>query len=201
MSAAKLNTMRPRSNLILETDRMWLVNCDLVILEHLFAGEAKLGDYLGIEIPSKWTEFGEPAFRWTWDALHRHPGTERYWSYLPVLKSENMLVGSCGFKGPPTAAGVVELGYEIAEAYRGRGLATEAVHALVQQAFAEASVVKVQAHTLAEANASNHILQKCGFDFAGEVHDPDDGVLWKWDIGRERQGKNRGKQARSHSAG
>ncbi len=174
--------MHSSTHFTLETDRLWLVNCNRAILENLFEGDEQLAKYLGINIPEKWTEFGEPAFRWTWDALEKHPGTERWWAYLPVLKAENMLVGSCGYTGFPTSEGVVEIGYEIAEACWNKGLATELVKALVQQAFTEAQVVKVQAHTLPVENASNHILKKCGFEYAGEATDPDEGTVWKWEL-------------------
>ena len=47
-----------------------------------------------------------------------------WWAYLPVLKKTKTLLGSCGYKGDPKN-GMVEIGYEVAEAYRGWGLATE----------------------------------------------------------------------------
>ncbi len=37
------------------------------------------------------------------------------------------------------------------------------------------------AHTLPENNASAHVLKKCGFDFVGEVVDPEDGRIWRWE--------------------
>jgi [ribosomal protein S5]-alanine N-acetyltransferase len=166
----------------LETDRLWLINCDKAILEKLFEGDAQLANLLGIQIPEKWTEHGEPAFRWTWDALGKHPGTEQWWTYLPILKAENMLVGSGGYTGFPTEEGVVEIGYEIAESYRGKGLATEVVQALVLHAFTDKQVLKVQAHTLPVENASNHILKKFGFEYAGESVDPNEGAVWKWHL-------------------
>ena len=35
---------------------------------------------------------------------------------------------------------------------------------------------------LPEANASGRVLAKCGFRRVGEVIDPDDGVVWRWEI-------------------
>ena len=64
------------------------------------------------------------------------------------------LVGWGGFKGPPND-GVVELGYEIAEPRQGRGLATAATRAMVEEAAADEGVRIVIARTLAEPNASN----------------------------------------------
>jgi hypothetical protein len=39
----------------------------------------------------------------------------------------------------------------------------------------------VVAHTLPEENASNRALRSGGFEFAGEVSDPEDGLVWRWE--------------------
>jgi len=90
-------------------------------------------------------------------------------------------VGKCGFKGPPGADGVVEIAYFIAPEHCGKGYATEAAEALVDCAFAEPRVRTVRAHTLPEDNASGRILTKCGFQRIGEVLDPEDGRVWRWE--------------------
>jgi [ribosomal protein S5]-alanine N-acetyltransferase len=69
-------------------------------------------------------------------------------------------------QGPPKD-GAVELGFEIAEARRGRGLATAATQAMLAEAFADDRVTEVIAHTLAERNASNRVLEKAGFQYRG----------------------------------
>lgn len=40
---------------------------------------------------------------------------------------------------------------------------------------------RTRAHTLPERNASTRVLEKCGFTLVGEVVDPDDGVVWRWE--------------------
>jgi [ribosomal protein S5]-alanine N-acetyltransferase len=79
--------------------------------------------------------------------------------------------------------GVVEIGYEIAESRRGRGLATLAVRAMVAEAFADPRVGAVIAHTLAERNASNRVLEKCGFRFDGEALERGR-VVWRFSLAR-----------------
>jgi RimJ/RimL family protein N-acetyltransferase len=39
----------------------------------------------------------------------------------------------------------------------------------------------VIAHTLPEENASNRALRRNGFRLAGEVEDPEDGRVWRWE--------------------
>lgn len=90
-------------------------------------------------------------------------------------------VGNCGFKGPPGADGVVEIAYGIASDHQGKGYATEAAEALVAFAFGSGRVRAVRAHTLPESNASARVLTKCHFRRIGEVIDPEDGLVWRWE--------------------
>ena len=92
-----------------------------------------------------------------------------------------MLVGSCGFKGR-AVNGVVEMGYEVAVDYRGRGLATEMATALMGFALAQDEVTNVLAHTLAIENESCKVLKKIGMQKIDELEDPDDGPVWKWEM-------------------
>lgn len=93
----------------------------------------------------------------------------------------NAPVGSCAFKGPPDADGVVEIAYGIDPDHRGRGYATEAARALVDYAR-EAGARVVRAHTLPENAASIRVLASCGFQRIGEVVDPDDGLVVRWEL-------------------
>ena len=94
-------------------------------------------------------------------------------------------VGRCGFKGPPAADGIVEIAYGIDPDHQGKGYATEAAEALVIFAFVSERVRVVRAHTLPEPNASTRVLTKCGFRYVGEVIDPEDGLVWRWEKSRD----------------
>ena len=98
-----------------------------------------------------------------------------------VHAADRTVIGAAGFKGPPAADGAVEIAYGVVPAYQGRGFATEAAHALVAYAFASGRVRVVRAHTLPEPNASTRVLAKCGFRYVGEVVDPEDGRVWRWE--------------------
>jgi len=104
------------------------------------------------------------------------------WSlgFAVVDVETQLVVGSGGFKGPPDQESVVEIAYGIVPAFQGRGYATEVATALTKYCF-DNGVKRVRAHTLPLTNASNHLLEKCGFHFAGEVIDPDDGLVWRWE--------------------
>jgi len=98
-----------------------------------------------------------------------------------VHRDSGTVVGRCGFKGPPDANGVVEIAYGMNPEHEGKGYATEAAGALVSFAFCHSQVRVVRAHTLPQANASTRVLTKCGFQRIGEVIDPEDGLVWRWE--------------------
>jgi RimJ/RimL family protein N-acetyltransferase len=98
-----------------------------------------------------------------------------------VHLDNDVVVGTCGFKGPPDADGVVEIAYGVAPEYQGKGYATEAAQSLTDYAFSSRLVRVVRAHTRPEPNASTRVLTKCGFRRIGEVIDPEDGLVWRWE--------------------
>jgi RimJ/RimL family protein N-acetyltransferase len=97
-----------------------------------------------------------------------------------VHRSSGNIVGFCSFKGPPTD-GVVEIAYGIAPDEQGKGYATEAAQALVAFARTFREVRVIRAHTLADGAASKRVLEKCGFQYVGEVVDPEDGPVLRFE--------------------
>lgn len=85
-----------------------------------------------------------------------------YTYFLLIRKQDSRAIGVCGFKGPPTMFGTVELGYAIQESYRNQGMMTEAVRALVDWAFTDLTCRRVTAETLRENYPSQRVLQKSG---------------------------------------
>jgi RimJ/RimL family protein N-acetyltransferase len=98
-----------------------------------------------------------------------------------IEKESGEIVGGAGFKGAPDDEGMVEIAYGIVPSREGRGYATEAARALIHFAAEDARVRTIRAHTLPEANASTRVLRKCGFERIGQVVDPEDGPVWRWE--------------------
>lgn len=73
---------------------------------------------------------------------------------------DRLAVGSIGCFGPPVD-GETEIGYGLVEAARGRGVATEAVQALVAET--ERAGVRLRASVAPDNTASLRVLAKCGF--------------------------------------
>lgn len=138
----------------------------------------------GYAIAENWYHFPD-AFVWMRNYLEQHPEEMVWWNYLILLQKPRVLVGSCGYKGKPSQAGELEIGYEIADGYVNQGYATEAAKALVDNAFSLPEVKLVSAHTLARENPSCSVLRKLGFSKIVELFDPEEGAIWRWERRRK----------------
>jgi ribosomal-protein-alanine N-acetyltransferase len=92
-----------------------------------------------------------------------------------VLKSENRIIGSFGFGGPPNEQGEIMLGYVTEPAFQNKGYMTETIREAVRWVFEQPGVASIIA-TVPIANSPSHrVLEKNGFS----VFKKDD-VLWWW---------------------
>ena len=156
-----------------------LINCDQKILEAILDGDQSLSQLLNIHVPKKWSEFGMRVFKFSLERISEKPETKKWWTYLPVEKKSNTLIGSCGFKGPPLSK-TVEIGYEVCQSFRNKGFATEITNLLTEIAFKDNRVNTIKAQTKASNKASAKVLQKCNFKFIKESLDPDDELIFEW---------------------
>jgi len=114
----------------------------------------------------------------TFALLTSDPRPHPWGCYLAELEGQK--IGTCAFKSAPTKAGEVELAYMTFPAFEGRGHATAMAGALTRIAEAAGAAMAI-AHTLPEENASNRALGRNGYTLAGEVQDPEDGLVWRWE--------------------
>jgi RimJ/RimL family protein N-acetyltransferase len=91
-------------------------------------------------------------------------------------------IGQGAFKGPPSD-GVVEIAYGVEPDREQKGYATEIAAALTDFAFSFPDIKLVCAHTLPlpDGAASQRVLVKCGFRRMGDVIDPEDGVVTRFE--------------------
>jgi ribosomal-protein-alanine N-acetyltransferase len=92
-------------------------------------------------------------------AEHGSEGDDGGW--LVVVDGE--VVGDCGWRGGPDAAGDVLLGYGLAAPARGQGLGTEAVAVLSAWAERQPGVQRLVADVHADNAASRRLLRRLGF--------------------------------------
>lgn len=114
--------------------------------------------------------------------FYQRIGAQPPWTgYLALDEDANEVVGTCGFKGSPNAAQEVEIAYGTIKSLEDRGVATAMARQLTALALREPGVGRVIAHTLPERNASCRVLEKSDYKFVGEVVDPEDGKVWRWE--------------------
>ena len=84
------------------------------------------------------------------------------WTWL-IVDDEGRVAGECGVKGLPGDDGLVEIGYGLAGASRGRGLGGQAVLALLGE-LRRRGVRHVEARVVADNVASRRLLERLGFN-------------------------------------
>ena len=117
---------------------------------------------------------------WSEDHLSRRAFTNRvYWARraeaqgtaLPLMlirRQDNMLLGAITLdnirRGPAQSAAI---GYWIGQPHARQGYMREAIGALVQHAFGEMDLSRIEAACLPENTASRGVLERSGFKYEG----------------------------------
>jgi ribosomal-protein-alanine N-acetyltransferase len=87
-----------------------------------------------------------------------------------AIELDGEAIGGVGFdQRSDVFAGTAEIGYWLARAYWGRGLATAAARFIADYAFGNLPVVRLQAGVFANNPASVRVLEKAGFSFEGRL--------------------------------
>ena len=102
----------------------------------------------------------------TWIAGHADAWREARRGVWAVCLADGELVGAAGLHFEP-AHRRAELGYWIGRVHWGRGIATEAVRALVEHAFDGLGLERVFAHHFTWNPASGRVLEKAGLKREG----------------------------------
>lgn len=149
------------------------------LLSALTDSRARFGELIGSSVPDGWPEFPE-AIAFTVQHLRTASEAHRSWSMQFFLDgATGQLLGSGGFAAPPSDR-TVEIGYEIAPQFRGRGFGAAAARALVEHAVASGEVDRVLAHTRPGPNPSTGVLVSLGFEHTDDQEDAEVGVVWEW---------------------
>jgi RimJ/RimL family protein N-acetyltransferase len=161
---APVTEWRWRNNLVVPAERLTLTG-----LRPAAAHDLRLGGDGGFE----WVEGG--PYEGTRDAaglllkayeagVHRPEFTV----FVLVRAEDGRAVGAMGFHGVPDEEGRVEIGYDLAEAARGQGYATEALRALSQWALARDDVRTLIAKIDLDNAPSRAVVTRAGFRQAAE---------------------------------
>lgn len=161
--------------MVIETNRLLLVPTTVELARAEVSGGCEFEGLLGASVPKnwppetladalplflKWIEAAPDKVGWfNWYALAQADGLS-----LPIL------IGGCGFFGPP-CNGTVQIGYSVLSEFQRQGFATEMVEGIVSWAMEQPAVVRIIAETEWENPASVRVLEKVGFVATGSTTD------------------------------
>ena len=117
----------------IQTERLVLVALLPEDIEALIARDfGRFAALTGFRFPPGNPDIGDLA--WHLTAIQADHGHLPWRMRVIVERSSKTVVGSINLKGPPSAAGEVEIGWGLIEDVRGRGYATEASAAVISAA-------------------------------------------------------------------
>ena len=96
-------------------------------------------------------------------------GVELRWGI--TLKHDATVIGMCGFNYWVRHDRRASIGYDLARAYWGQGLMTEAVRAMVDFGFGNMNLNRIEADADGRNPASARVLEKAGFHHEGVQHE------------------------------
>ena len=91
----------------------------------------------------------------------------KYYDWAVILKSSGKMIGTCGFSSILPEHRSAEVGYVLNPAFRGQGIAGEALSAVLDFAFRKMALNRVEAKCVAENASSERVMQKVGMTFEG----------------------------------
>jgi RimJ/RimL family protein N-acetyltransferase len=147
------------------------------LLRAVAGGElAEVERQLAAPIGAGW-EDGVPA-EYRLAQLAADPTEQPWLVRAMVLREPRRVVGSIGFHAPPDDRGRVEVGYGVVAAERRRGYAREALHALLDWAWATGRARTCVASVSPDNAPSLALIGAFGFQRVGEQIDEIDGLEW-----------------------
>jgi ribosomal-protein-alanine N-acetyltransferase len=96
----------------------------------------------------------------------------RVWGFGPwgiLLKETGTIVGNCAFPHIIFKELCGEVNYYVAPRHRGKGLAPEALKALLQFGFGDIGLTRIQARCEPDNLSSERVMQKAGMKFEGLI--------------------------------
>lgn len=94
-----------------------------------------------------------------------------FYDWAVILREENKMIGTCGFTRFHMHHDCGEVGYVINPAYRGRGIACEAVQTVMRFGFSNLGLHRIEAKYMDGNEASRRVMEKVGMTFEGMRRD------------------------------
>ncbi|MGH7134080.1 MAG: GNAT family N-acetyltransferase [Phycisphaerales bacterium] len=158
-------------SLTIQTPRLVLVPATTPLVRAELDGRDALARAIGAPLAADWPpeHWDEGVLRWLLDAAAK-PGFDPAWPGFYVVLCDpapGLVIGTAGYKSPPDAQGVVELGYGIVPSHQRRGFASEATRAMIDHAWKNPRTRRVDAETYPHLAPSLGVMRVCGMTFLG----------------------------------
>lgn len=101
-----------------------------------------------------------------WQSLFKN-GSSIYWGI--AKKSNNELIGTCGFNSWSIIHERVEISYDLSRKYWRKGIMTRSLRAICDFSFIRMNIKRIQATVVHENIASIKLLEKLGFSTEGNL--------------------------------
>lgn len=168
-------------DLIIETERLILRPLEIADAEALFAMDKNpnVHKYLWQKPTQDLSESIKII-----EMVQKQYAENKIGRFATILKETGEFIGWTGIKFVNDhiengKTNFYDYGYRLVEQFWNKGYATEASKAWLEYGFNQMNLQEMNAYTHAENGASNHILQKVGFNFM-ENYPDNEGIIWKW---------------------
>ena len=173
----------------LRTQRLDLVPFPPSAINRLIRGDRSGAEtILGATLPEEFPNFDDIAGFLAIQLRRMEESPDRHdWMARLMMANQRLVVGHCGFHGPPDVIGRAEIGYTVFTQYRGQGFAKEAARALVEWAFTQG-----QQEVFASVSPGNQpslaVVRSVGFTEVGTQEDEIDGLELVFTISSKQPG-------------
>jgi ribosomal-protein-alanine N-acetyltransferase len=177
---------------VLRTDRLDLIPATLELLTADLTGSDTLSQLLKATVPVDWPPplYDHDAVRFAIERIREGAMDDDWCFYYIVLRGDSnrrTAIGAGGFKGRPTDAGEIEVGYALLPKFQRQGFATEALKAWAEYSLSDPNVSVLVANTLPGLDASIHVAESAGFRYAGrgeDGHAPEGAEVLRYELRR-----------------
>jgi len=148
----------------LETERLVLRPFDMTDAQSMYqnwASDPKVMQFLPYSVCESVEDTQMHISKWL-DNFNKLPVGSAWCIFAIVLKSSNELIGTIDFHENNREARVAEIGYQLGNAWWGKGYATEALRAVIDYCFKEVGLRRLWADHNSLNMASGRVLLKGG---------------------------------------
>lgn len=153
-------------NLHIETERLIIRPYAFTDLDELYAvvSEPNFYRFIPEDVPSR--DDVQQVIEWSIKCNLKNTPTKIHKLNLAIIEKQSQkLIGYCGLGPDDVKDTEIEIYYGISEAYRGRGITSEATKALMNYAFYKIGLSKIIAVVHPENVASLRIVDKLGMSY------------------------------------